>query len=330
MVDSPAYPIRFSMRPVIRDDLGALQQQIRDIRRVDDDPTVNPDQVAAILSDPRVSLETDTRAVVDQDGTPVGATFLIRSQDTRDEHVWLAPGAVHPAFRRRGLGRLLMTWVTRRGEDALRALPSGSRGCLRIDCRDSLTDRRAMYERFGFAPVRQFCHLRFDLSASAPAVSMPDGITLTPWSEAIDRQVMDASDEIFASHWASSAVTPASWRRQVSANPRFRGDLSAIAWRGGEAIGLCLCLVEPEGGASRSDEAWVMQLGVRPSARGRGLASALMQTAHERFRAAGFDRVWVSVDRDNPTEIMALCTKLGYAPAARYIRFSRDLTAAAP
>jgi len=326
MLDPPCLPAGFFLRPVAPADLAALEQQVRDIRRLDDDPTVSPEQVAAMLSDTRISLERDSCAVVDRHGAPVGATFLVPSQETGGERVWLAPGAVHPAYRRRGLGRVLLAWVVQRGEQEQRTLARGTRGCLRIDCRDCLADRVALYERFGFAPIRQFCHLRLDLPAAlAPPPALPGGITLTPWNEAIDREVMDASGEIFAAHWASSAVTPASWRRQVSGNPRFRGDLSVIAWRGRRVAGLCLGLIEPESGAASADEAWVMQLGVRADARGQGLATALMRSIHARFLDSGFARIWVSVDTDNPTEIMTLCTKLGYAPAARYLRFSRNL-----
>jgi GNAT superfamily N-acetyltransferase len=327
MLDSPEHPPGFSMRAVVRADLEALQQQIREIRRLDDDPTASPEQVAALLAAPGLDLARDTRAVVDHSGTPVGATFFIRGQDTRDEAVWLAPGAVHPAFRRRGLGRLLMAWVTRRADEAWRDEAAGHPGCLRIDCRDTLTDRRALYARFGFAPIRHFCHLVLDLPAVPCEPAVPEGIVLTPWREAIDAQVMAASAEIFAAHWASSAVTPASWRQQVTANRRFRGELSSIAWCGSRIVGLCLAVIEPASDAGQPDAAWLMQLGVRPDARRHGLATTLMQSVQERFRAAGFSRVWASVDTENPTEIRTLCLKLGYTPAARYIRFSRDLAA---
>ena len=72
----------------------------------------------------------------------------------------------------------------------------------------------------------------------------------------------------------------------------------------GEVLGTCRLLVEPGGTAKFA------RLCVRQSARGRGLAAALLAAAEEEARAAGAVRIGMHAQ----TSAMALYERAGYTP----------------
>jgi ribosomal protein S18 acetylase RimI-like enzyme len=64
---------------------------------------------------------------------------------------------------------------------------------------------------------------------------------------------------------------------------------------------------------------WIVQVGVVPAARGRGLGAALVGESLTRLRAAGCREAWLDVNVDNPAKELYL--RLGFVDAGRRARF---------
>ena len=65
---------------------------------------------------------------------------------------------------------------------------------------------------------------------------------------------------------------------------------------------------------------WIVQVGVTPAARGRGLGAALVREALGRMQAAGATEAWLDVNVDNPAR--RLYERLGFTDRGRRARFS--------
>ncbi|MFN2451615.1 MAG: N-acetyltransferase family protein [Candidatus Dormibacteria bacterium] len=98
---------------------------------------------------------------------------------------------------------------------------------------------------------------------------------------------------------------------------RFAGENHLLVARdlGGEALGVCWCvLFDPGTGL----EAEVAELVVRHDARGRGLASALLERAAQLFRdrQVTFACVWT---RDDNPAALAAYRRAGFAPTRQAV-----------
>jgi GNAT superfamily N-acetyltransferase len=326
-MEMPGHLAGFSARPLRLEDFTAIRKQVREIRDADADLTATADQIAKIIANPAVNIATDTLLVVSPEGLPVAGIFVVLTPEAHDERVLMIPGSVHPAFRRRGIGTFLLTWAEERCRQVFQGLRFTCPGYMRLDSRQDLDDRIALYERRGFHPVRRFCQMMRDVSAPHAPITVPESVSLEKWDDEKNAAIMAASDEIFADDWASQPVSTESWNVQVKENPNFRGDLSVIAFNKSneQVIGLCLCSVET-GHSETTSDGWVFQLGIRPEWRGKRIASALLLSAVDNFKAAGLTTVRISLDVANPTGAAWLAAKDGFVPVARYVRFSKPIT----
>jgi len=93
----------------------------------------------------------------------------------------------------------------------------------------------------------------------------------------------------------------------------FRAELSLLAYQDDVTVGFIVCA-----------DGWIVQLGVRPEWRERGIGSALMIEALERFRAAGDDHVLLDVNINNP-DAARLYERLGFRQVGRRARYARVL-----
>jgi len=95
------------------------------------------------------------------------------------------------------------------------------------------------------------------------------------------------------------------------------GDLAIIAEREGEVVGVSLCrlfTVEDHGHGYVDDETPELAVAVWDGHRGEGIGTRLMGGIEEAARAAGFARLSLSVDADNPAK--RLYERLGYEELA--------------
>jgi ribosomal protein S18 acetylase RimI-like enzyme len=92
-----------------------------------------------------------------------------------------------------------------------------------------------------------------------------------------------------------------------------RGDLAVVAERDGEVVGASLCRLfttEDHGHGYVDDETPELAVAVWDGQRGEGIGTRLMDGIEEAARAAGFSRLSLSVDADNPAR--RLYDRLGY------------------
>ncbi len=75
-----------------------------------------------------------------------------------------------------------------------------------------------------------------------------------------------------------------------------------------------------DAGFMTSAVGWVVQVGVRPQARGRGIGAALVCESLRRTAADGAAAAWLDVNVDNPGAAALYC-RLGFTDAGRRARF---------
>ena len=291
------------------------------------EPLMTAADLHAMLTHPSADPAADF-FVAEVDGQPIGFAGLTVVPGARQAHRIFVRGVVHPAHRRRGLGRALWQAAEARARQRQAALPGGLPVYLDNVCRSVLAANLALVQAQGLAPVRRFRHMRCDLRAPLPDVPVPEGFTLRAWQPADDAALLEAHNDAFHDHWGDEPVSPEQWQH-YRAVPHFRPEQWLLAWTAGTSpilAGFTLGWISPDHEARVGRrEALIDEVGVRSAFQRRGLASALIARSLRALRAAGLDGVVLVVDTDNAHAAPQLYQRLGFALSSENIVFRKQL-----
>ena len=197
-----------------------------------------------------------------------------------------ADAAVHPAYRRRGLGTALAAWVRRtakaRGSRVVGSpVPQGSDG-----------DR--LLERLGYFVRWESWILELPEGAEIEPQPLPEGYVLrTAETPQDQRSAWDVLEDAFAD-WADRPRDPfEDFAAEVMGRPGFEPwHLRLVVDPAGAVVAACHLVHD----VANPEVGFVQSIGVRREHRGRGLARALLADAFGNARAAGAARSEVNTD----------------------------------
>ena len=285
------------------------------------------------LDDPLVDVEAGTRAV--WDGDELIAVGLLRCGPTGDPwHRMFFDGTVHPAYRRRGIGRELTLWALRTAPRLSQQRFPGRLLHLHAEASELNAGKAALLESTGFTPRRWFFGMGRDLVDAVPEVTIPEGIRVTGFDFDYDLEALDVRNEAFADHWGSIRETEESWRHAYTGARTFRPDLSFLAMTdaAGHSAGsrvaafLFTHYFEADTAVTGRPEAWIATIGTRRAWRRRGVATALIGAALAEAKRQGFARAALGVDADSPTGALSVYRSAGFQVEHRHRRYVREFS----
>jgi mycothiol synthase len=223
---------------------------------------------------------------------------------------------VHPDFRRRGIGRMLLSHALMHAE---------SQHAARIDVwayNDSPASAR-IAAQFGFRPTRRLQHLHRH-AGDAPAAACARGATLRAFRPGIDDHAWLAlNNRVFAGHPENGVWTLDDLRARM-AQPWFDPADFLMLDVGGATAGFCWLKIEERGDEGRVGEVYV--IGVAPEQRGRGHARHLLAAALRHMASRGARTAAIYVDAANAGAV-ALYESAGFHHHHQDICYSRELSA---
>ncbi len=308
------------LRGAVADDLESLCALHNRSEAYDGVPRIlELDEMREELDDERVVLETDVRlALCDGELAGYAYTYHLPSAE-RLERCYVF-GEVDPVHRGVGVGRALLGWGIERATGQLRSSGNCLPKFIRVNAFDFIEPTQRLYRRMGFAPVRYFDELL------RPLDDLPDpgnvaGVTITPWPDDRDDEIMAVSNSAFADHWGSTPITPDRWHQAVRGYGA-RPDLSFVAIDDatGDVVSCCLNKrYEADDSLIGRRDGWIDHLGTLAPWRGRGLASQLIVSSLHAFAADGLTHASIGVDSESPTGAARLYRQLGFAAVQRVI-----------
>jgi mycothiol synthase len=293
--------------------------------RVDDAPAVLDFFARVHAADPTVSAVEpgEWRALLAASHNHAGRDFALDEHDGELRALlttaWLddprvAGGVrhfralVHPAWRRQGLGRALLTRVEALAE-------RDDAGVLQCVVRERWAAGRATLARAGFAPAFADVLLKAAVTAAAiPAAAPPLGVSVRGYRGAEDHAAWAAlANEGFARDAASVTESAASVAGYTHA-PGF--GLWLAAADDGRTVGFCHVA---EGRAGLGE---VQGLVVTKAFEGRGVGAALLARALGDFAARGCRSVELQTELNN-ARAQALYARFGFVRADTLETFRR-------
>ncbi|GAA4934994.1 mycothiol synthase [Nonomuraea thailandensis] len=245
--------------------------------------------------------------LVARDGERVAAFghLTVRQSAEGGLHVLRLWGGVHPAYRRRGIGRRIVGWAV--GAAPLlseRAFP-GVPAEIHLAADDHDPGVHALARGAGFAAVRRFALMERGLKDTLPEPRAPDGVTIATWTPELDDGARHVRNESFRDHWGTVPHTRESWAAHITGTRNFRPLSSFLALAGGQVVGALIT-------HAAGEQAHIMIIGTLREWRGRGVASALIAHALAAFARQGYRDAGLNVDLDNPTGAVGVYERAGF------------------
>jgi GNAT superfamily N-acetyltransferase len=314
-------------RPVTLDDASAIHALTRRWESHWNAPLVTPlHEVTEELTAPFIDLNRDTLGYWDDGRMVAYGRIWHRPSGEQQERAYMQ-GFVDPEYRRRGIGRELMTWQVETGTAILSAIDNDLPKYLRADEWDWIEESHRMYRRFGLEPVRYFTEMLKELDGEV-AIDVLDGVRIAEYDRSLDAAALAAMNSSFADHWGSTHTDLESYLHRLSGEGT-RLDLSFLALSDGDVIGLSLNAHFPEDEEllGRRD-GWIETLGVVKEWRKKGVATALLQASFNAFVGEGFTHAALGVDTENPNAALKLYTNQGFQPTHRSITSQKAIESA--
>jgi mycothiol synthase len=230
-------------------------------------------------------------------------------------------GQVRPDVRKRGIGTYLMQWSQQQAEAMLAGVPEAQR-MMQI-ATESLTEpAHRLYLAHGFACVFEELVMERDLHLPLLERPLPQDVTITNWQPDLAEQFFQAYHASFRERPGFPGFSAAKWIGLVTENDH-KPEWSILARVDSEPAGFVIGNIDlskdPPGGH-------IWQVGVIPSQRRRGLASALLVETMRRMQAAGASPALLTVHINNPGAIEAYF-RLGFITVGRRARYERRIEA---
>jgi mycothiol synthase len=235
-------------------------------------------------------------------------------------------GQVRPGWRGKGIGTALIHWSQGQSRSLIandEIASASTNRWLRNDsflasdeiATESLTEpARHLYQTHGFKCVTESLIMRRDLHLPIPENSFPPDITITNWQSDLIDQFFQAYDGAFRERPGFPGWTVAEWIDWWTTDD-FRPEWSLLARSGDQPVGFLNASANPPHG-------FVMQVGVIPTQRRRGIGSGLILETMHRMRAAGMASTQLTVNINNPGAIQTY-VDLGYETIGRRARFEK-------
>ncbi|TAK73081.1 MAG: mycothiol synthase [Dehalococcoidia bacterium] len=224
---------------------------------------------------------------------------------------------VHPSFRRRGIGRLLLS-------HAIMHAQSQAAGRLDLWAYNDSAASGRIATQFGFSPARQLLHLHRHVRA-LPAVATPAGRTLRAFRPGADEPAWLAlNNRIFGGHPENGTWTLEDLRARM-AQPWFDAADVLMLDVDGQLAGFCWLKVEDRRADGRVGEVYV--IGAAPEYRGRGLGRYLLAAGMRHLACRRADVAAIYVEQSNAAAVN-LYASTGFHHHHVDVCYARPLAAA--
>ncbi|WP_156250664.1 GNAT family N-acetyltransferase [Pseudactinotalea terrae] len=286
---------------------------------IEADGTGRPISEAAVaeqLEAPRFDPATDSVTVWEAGDLVAAGTVWAGSEPVAGHALTSIGGDVHPAYRRRGIGRELLARLERRGIELAGVRHPGLPIRLRSagGTPDSPTQR--LLEHAGYRPDNYFITMEVDLPAWEDPGHPSAAVAIDPEALLATRE---AHNDAFRDHRNSSAIPEDVWVHWMGSGAS-RPDMGRVVLDDDRRV-LAYALV----GEHQPGVAHVELLGTRREARGRGLARQVLLGTLRAAREAGYAVAELEVDSTSPTGADRLYATVGFLPVRTISRYQRSV-----
>ncbi len=231
---------------------------------------------------------------------------------------------IHPDHRTPALRDFVLQWWEARCCQRFASKDDGLPQFLWRYAYDWQTDKIEFLEAHGYEPMRYYDELLADLSKPIADRSLPEGLTVRSWEKASLKDSRTVHNAAFVDHWGSQPQSEKSWAQ--NANDFLLREASFVVYDDGEPVSYLMAAAFPHDFADKGRrEAWIEGLGTLRSYRKRGIGSALVTLAMQKFASLDMEFAILGVDSENSTGAYGLYEALGFVHDRRSIAYIKRI-----
>lgn len=285
------------------------------------------EELAALVAHPSPSFQPfrDT-TIAELDGRVVAIAHREVVDTTDGFREYRVDGEVDPAYRRRGIGRVMLEENERRLRELAASETSERTPIFGSWSSERQPGDQALLESAGYTAARWFFGMVRGNLEDVPDTSLPDGLEVRAIDRAGARQVWDGLVEAFADHWGGFDSSEEQLQRWLD-SPTVDVSLWVIAFDGDEVAGGVVNGIDPEQNAALAvQRGWLQSVFTRRPWRRRGLAKAMIAASLGVLRDRGMTSAALGVDADNPSGALGLYEGLGFTVDVRSTAWRKDFS----
>ncbi|MEW5827106.1 MAG: GNAT family N-acetyltransferase [Candidatus Bipolaricaulota bacterium] len=258
-------------------------------------------------------------------GRPIAYGRVFWRDEVSGLRLYTSLGFIDPEFRRRGLGRALLTWNQARLAEIARTHDSDIDKALNAYATDTSRGTVALLEGSGYQIARRMVEMIRPIDPPPPPCPLASGLRVVPSKPDHYPAIWSARAEAYLDHWGFLAPAKGDCERWM-ATRRFQPHLWKVAWDGAEVAGAVLNHVDVQRNAwAGKERGYTQDVFVRRPWRRRGLARALLTETLLMFREMGMEETLLGVDATNPQGAHRLYADLGYQPVMSHLHYRKPL-----
>ena len=232
---------------------------------------------------------------------------------------------VHPAWRRRGIGRRLLTSAQAAAiRHASTRPPSDLQPVFLTVAGESAVGSIALLAGDGYGPVRWTNKMVRATLDDPPDATLPAGIEARPVRPNDALAVLRAMNEAMRDEWNTREVSEASMASSLADPVEGQIDLWQVAWDGNEVVGGVLGFIDDEENRSSGRRrGYTERIFTRRPWRGRGIATALIGRNLRELARRGMTEAALMVDAANPSGALGVYERAGFRPVRTITTYGR-------
>lgn len=196
------------------------------------------DELSGFLDNPEHDYERGSLALYDGD-TMTGFAVLWPRTAAEPVHMMRLFGAVHPAWRRKGIGGYLLDWAERTAPLLHAERFPGRPLSLSASVQAGNKSAVDLFTVRGYEPTRWFLRMTCDLAAEPAPAPVPEGIRIVGFTQERSGDARQIRDEAFRDHWDTTESTQEGWDHFLGFQA-FRPQYSFLAYAEEEPLAVLI------------------------------------------------------------------------------------------
>jgi ribosomal protein S18 acetylase RimI-like enzyme len=317
---TPVLP-HHTWRPLTPADAVVYQQLAYACAQADRVPAPSANYAAQFTSDPEVFAHQTLGLFHDHGALRASAWITL---DASMQHEYRAFLDVQVAPDARGMTPVpegvLLAWGEAQARQLYPERCASRPRVLRLDVYHQNQESLDRYVAAGFAFALAEDELRRDLLLPIAPHPLPDGMIYRRWRADVASAFFEVYRQAFRERPGFPNWSKELWRRNMTEHDEFRPELSLLVSSGTTDTGFAICAVAHE----QAETGHIVQMGVVPAHRHRGIGNALLSEVMRRFKAVGLRYATLEVNVNNP-QALRIYQHNGFERIHRFSSYRKTL-----
>lgn len=248
--------------------------------------------------------------------------------EERGPHIYAFVGFLIPAWRRKGIGTVMLRWL----ENRLRLIADGHPSAQAKFFQTSITQYEvglaAMVLREGYHPIRYHWQMVRPTLENLPDFPLPEGLELRPVLPEHYQAIWEASNEAFHDHWGFAQPSEEDYQDWLSDKTIFQPHLWQVAWdvASNQIAGQVRTFIYHAQNEKYNRKCGFTEaISVRRPWRQRGLARALIARSLSVQKEQGMTESTLGVDSENLSGATRIYEDCGFQVVKRSTIYRKPL-----